>query len=99
MGAGFLAFLPGGQSFEEYFRLEGQPEQEQYLRFLIGVAPAGLHRAYLVDESRVDIAGRRGPSTGIACELCAAVVATQAMKLLLGRGGVPAAPVHMTMDL
>ena len=98
MGAGFLAFLPGGQTFEQYFRLEGQPEQEQYLRFLMGVAPAGLHRAYLVDDTRVDIAGRRGPSTGAACELCAAVVATQALKLLLGRGRVPAAPVHMTID-
>ena len=98
MGAGFLAFLPGGQTFEQYFRLEGQPEQEQYLRFLMGVAPAGLHRAYLVDDTRVDIAGRRGPSTGAACELCAAVVATQALKLLLGRGRVPAAPVHMTVD-
>ena len=98
MGVGFLAFLPGGQSFEQYFRLAGQPETEQYLRFLLGVAPAGLHRGYLVDPSRVDIAGRRGPSTAAACELCAGMVATQALKLLLGRGDVPAAPLHVTFD-
>ena len=98
MGVGFLAFLPGGQTFEQYFRLAGQPQQEQYLRFLLGMAPTGLHRSYLVDDTRVDIAGRRGPSTGAACTLCAGMVATQALKILLGRGKVPAAPVHVTMD-
>lgn len=98
MGTGFLAFLPGGQTFEQYFRLENQPESEQYLRFLLGVAPAGLHRRYLADDTRVDLAGRRGPSTAAACELCAGIVATQALKILLSRGGVPAAPVHLTMD-
>jgi len=98
MGVGFLAFLPGRMSFESYFRLEGQEEPEQYLRFLMGVAPAGLHRHYLVDPTRVDLAGRRGPSTGAACELCAGVVATQAAKLLLGRGAVPHAPTHLHFD-
>ena len=98
MGVGFLAFQPGGQTFEEYFRLAGQDEQEQYLRFLMGVAPAGLHRAYLVDDSRVDLRNRRGPSMAAACELCAGMVATQALKILLNRGGVPAAPDHLTFD-
>lgn len=98
MGVGFLAFLPGGMSFEQYFRLAGQPEQEQYLRFLMGVAPAGLHRPYLADDTRVDLAGRRGPSTVAACELCAGMVATQALKILLHRGGVPAAPTHLHFD-
>lgn len=98
MGVGFLAFRPGGQTFEQYFRLAGQPAQEQYLRFLMGVAPQGLHRAYLVDETRVDLEGKRGPSTAAACELCAGMVATQALKLLLNRGGVPFAPVHLTFD-
>ena len=98
MGVGFLAFLPGGMTFEQYFRLQGRPEAERSLRFLLGVAPRGLHRAYLADDTRVDLAGRRGPSTAAACELCAGMVATQALKLLLGRGGVPHAPVHMHFD-
>lgn len=98
MGVGFLAFAPDGQSFERYFRLAGQSADEKALRFLTGVAPAGLHRAYLVDETRVDLAAKRGPSTSAACELCAGMVATQALKLLLNRGGVPFAPVHLTMD-
>ena len=98
LGVGFLAFLPGRMTFEQYFRLDGQPEHERYLRFLLGVAPKGLHRAYLADDTRVDLAGRSGPSTSAACELCAGMVATQALKLLLRRGGVPAAPVHLHFD-
>ena len=98
MGTGFLAFLPGRMTFEQYFRLEGQSEQERSLRFLLGVAPRGLHRTYLADDTRVDLARRRGPSTAAACELCAGMVATQALKLLLGRGGVPHAPVHVHFD-
>ncbi len=60
MGVGFIAFLPEQMSFEQYFRLEGQPETEQYLRFLMGMVPRGLHRAYLVDPSRLDLAAKRG---------------------------------------
>jgi nitroreductase len=98
MGVGLLAFMPLGMSFEEYFRLEGEPEEEQYLRFLLGVAPAGLHRAYLADPSRVDLANHRGPSTGAACLLCAGAVAAMATRILLLRGDVEAAPVHHHYD-
>ncbi|MBV9749582.1 MAG: ThiF family adenylyltransferase [Acetobacteraceae bacterium] len=98
MGVGLLAFMPGSMSFEKYFRLEGQSEEEQYLRFLLGVAPSGLHRAYLVDPSRVDLANHRGPSTGAACLLCAGAVAAMATRILLLRGGVQAAPVHHHYD-
>lgn len=97
-GVGFLAFVPGGMTFEEYFRLEDKPEQEQFLRFLMGLAPRGLHRSYLVDASRISLAERRGPSTAAACQLCAGVTATVAVKLLLHRGGVRAAPFHHHFD-
>jgi molybdopterin/thiamine biosynthesis adenylyltransferase len=98
MGVGLLVFMPTGMSFEAYFRLEGQPEDEQYLRFLLGVAPSGLHRTYLVDPSRVDLANHRGPSTGAACLLCAGAVAAMATRILLLRGGVEAAPTHHHYD-
>ena len=97
-GVGFLAFVPGGMTFEQYFRFDGQPEDEQFLRFLLGVAPSGLHRTYLVDPSRVDLAARRGPSTAMACQLCAGVASTIALKLLLHRGGVQGAPNHLHFD-
>ena len=98
MGVGYLIFEPRGMDFETYFRFEGQSENEQFLRFLLGLAPAGLHRPYLVDRTRVDLAGRKGPSTVAAIQLCAGVTAAAAVKLLLGRGGVKAAPWHHHFD-
>lgn len=98
MGVGLLAFMPTGMSFEEYFRFDGVPEEERYLRFLMGVAPKGLHRAYLVDPSHVDLANHRGPSTGAACLLCSGAIASMAVRILLLRGGVEAAPVHHHYD-
>jgi len=98
MGAALLNFLPGGMSFEEYFRLEGRAEDEQLLRFLLGLSPAMLQGAYLVDPSAVDLAAHRGPSTPMACELCAGLAATHVLKILLGRGPVPAAPRGLHFD-
>lgn len=98
MGSALLVFLPDRMSFEEYFRLEGCDETEQALRFLVGLAPAGLHRTYLVEPSRIDLAARRGPSTMIACNLCAGFAAAEGIKLLLGRGEVRAAPWGLQYD-
>jgi molybdopterin/thiamine biosynthesis adenylyltransferase len=98
MGTALLAFLPGRMTFEEYFRLDGQPESEQAIRFLIGLSPAMLQRGYLVDRARVNLAAHRGPSTVMACQLCAGVAATEGLKILLGRGDVLAAPWAMQFD-
>ena len=98
MGVALLNFLPGKMTFEEYFRLEGQPESEQGLRFLIGLSPAMPQRGYLADRSRVDFVAQRGPSTAMACQLCAGVAATEALKIMLGRGKVLAAPWGMQFD-
>ena len=98
MSAALLNFLPGSMSFAEYFQLDGHDELEKALRFLIGLAPAVLHRHYLADPSRVDLRARKGPSTIIACQLCAGVAAGEALKILLGRGKVSAAPRGMQFD-
>ncbi|HET7587732.1 MAG TPA: ThiF family adenylyltransferase [Gammaproteobacteria bacterium] len=98
MGAAFLAFIPGQMTFEQYFRLEGQSPDEQQLRFLVGLAPAALHQTYLVDPSAVDIENRRGPSTPMSCQMCAGIAGTQALKILLGRGKVVAAPFGLHFD-
>ena len=41
---------------------------------------------------------RRGPSTVMACQLCAGFAATEALKILLGRGRVVAAPRGVHFD-
>lgn len=92
MGAAVLNFLPGGMSFDDYFRLNDGTEAEKPVRFLMGLAPARLQMGYLADPSAVDFAKRKGPSTIMACQLCAGVAATEALKILLGRGTVRAAP-------
>lgn len=98
MGAALLVFMPGRMSFERYFRLAGCSETEQAARFLAGLSPSMLQLGYLVDPSRVDLTARRGPSTVMACELCAGIAATEALKVLLGRGRVYAAPWGVHFD-
>ena len=98
MGVAFLAFLPGQMTFEEYFRLANQPEDEQLLRFLLGLSPAMLQVSYLVDDTRLDLNAHKGPSTPMACELCAGMAGTHALKILLNRGDVPAAPRGLHFD-
>ncbi|MES9861658.1 MAG: ThiF family adenylyltransferase [Candidatus Thiodiazotropha sp. LLP2] len=98
MGSALLCFLPGKMTFESYFQLEEVEEYQQYLRFLVGLAPARLHQAYLVEPDRIDLIAKRGPSTAMGCELCAGIAASQVLKLLLNRGSVPAAPVGLQFD-
>lgn len=98
MGAALLNFLPGRMTFEEYFRLDGRPEEEQAIRFLVGLAPLALHRTYLADRTAVHLGEQRGPSTAMACQICAGIAATETLKIVLGRGRVRAAPVAIQFD-
>lgn len=98
MGVAVLNFLPGRMTFEDYFGFEGQPESEQVLRFVLGLSPAMLQRSYLADRSQVSLEEHRGPSTIIACQLCAGVAAAEALKMLLGRGPLVAAPFGLHFD-
>lgn len=98
MGAALFNFLPGGMTFEEYFLWGDNSDEEKALRFLVGLAPAGLHGAYLVDPASINFAERRGPSTMMAVQLCAGVAGSEALKILLGRGKVIAAPRGVHFD-
>jgi len=98
MGVALLYFDPRRMSFEQYFRLEGHDRQEQFARFIAGLSPAMLQRHYLADPGAVSFAERRGPSTGMACELCAGVIGTSVLKLVLGRGALRPAPWAMQFD-
>lgn len=97
-GTSYLVFMPGGMSFEEYFRLEGLSEEQQYVNFALGLTPKGFHRSYLADPSRLDLQGKRAPSSAAAVQLCSGVVGTEVVKLLLKRGKVHAAPACHQFD-
>jgi molybdopterin/thiamine biosynthesis adenylyltransferase len=98
MGSAMLVFLPGGMTFEEYFCWEGCTEDEMALKFILGITPRLLQRSYLVDASALDLKSHKGPSTPMACEICAGMAATESLKILLGRGRVLAAPHGLQFD-
>ena len=98
MGVALLYFRPGGMSFEEYFQLEGHDRQEQLARLVAGLSPAMLQRTYLAVPEAIDFPSEQVPSTVMACELCAGVMGTQVLKIVLKRGPLKAAPWGMHWD-
>jgi hypothetical protein len=98
IGTAFLYFSPTGMSAEDYFKWDGQELQEQYARFIAGLSPAMLNRDYLVTPEAVNFQEKRGPSTIMACDLCAGVMGASVLKVLLGRGDIKAVPWGMHFD-
>jgi molybdopterin/thiamine biosynthesis adenylyltransferase len=98
MGAALMVFAPGGMTFERYFRLDGCDRQEQLVRFLVGVAPTAMQRHYLADAARLSLVDESLPSTPMGVDIAAGMAATAALKLLLGRGRVVAAPRVVHFD-
>lgn len=98
MGAALLIFRPGGMSFDEYFRLEGCDFFEQQARFIAGLSPAMPQRRYLAVPNAVNFEEKRGPSTVMACDLCAGIMGVEVLKLLIGRGKISAAPWGLHFD-
>ncbi len=94
----WLVFDPHGMSLDDYFDFrDGQDRLEQLVAFAVGLAPRATHLRYL-DLTQVDIQRERGPSAGLACQLCAGVAAAEVVKILLGRGPVRAAPYYSQFD-
>lgn len=98
MGAAVLNFLPGGMTFEDYFQLEGHEETDQLVRFLVGLSPRMLQKSYLVHQESVDFVKKKGPSTPMACDICAGMAAVQILKILLSRGRILCAPYGQQFD-
>jgi molybdopterin/thiamine biosynthesis adenylyltransferase len=93
-----LVFTPQGMGFDDYFDVGVElPEEQKYLRFAMGLAPRPTHIGYM-DLSRVDLKGGKGPSLNIACQLCASLAATEAVRIILGRPGLKAVPHFLQFD-
>lgn len=94
----WLTFSPTGMSFDEYFDLDDSMDPlDQMIAFLVGLTPRATHRDYM-DMTKVDPATGRGPSAGLACQLCSGVAAAEVMKILLGRDPVRPAPYYFQFD-
>ncbi|MGE3805644.1 MAG: ThiF family adenylyltransferase [Gemmataceae bacterium] len=92
----WLVFDPAGMSFEEYFDLrDGMDRLDQLIAFYAGLTPRGTQLPYM---RGVDLAGGRGPSAALACQLCSGVATAEVLKILLGRGPVQAAPHYAQFD-
>ncbi|GAB3001918.1 ThiF family adenylyltransferase [Psychrosphaera aestuarii] len=99
MGSAYLCFMPGKMSYEQYFRFEDkQTENEQLIQFLIGLSPSMLQRKYLVLPEKADFKAKKGPSTIMGVMFCAAVAASNVLKVLLNRGDVIVAPHGLHFD-
>lgn len=94
-----LVFLPDkGMGFDEYFDIhDGLSDEDKYLQYALGLAPKGLHIRYM-DRKKICLEGKAGPSSAIACQLCAGMAVSEAVKLILGRRGVKAVPYYCQFD-
>lgn len=92
MSVALINFMPGQMSFEDYFQLQDKSELDKILHFLVGLSPAMLQSGYLVDPAAVDLPNHKGPSTSMGCELCAGFAGSQALKIVLKRDNILAAP-------
>lgn len=83
--AAWLLFDPQGMDFDTYFDMhDGMDPLDQASAYAIALAPAGTHWPYL-DLSEVDMKATRGPSLGLACQLCSGIAAAETAKIILGR--------------
>ncbi|MBX3441585.1 MAG: ThiF family adenylyltransferase [Planctomyces sp.] len=97
-GVSWLVFDPQGMPFDRYFDMhDGQSDVDRLIAFTVGLSPAGLHAPY-VDMNYVNLREKYGPSSGLACALCAGVAAAESLKLLLGRGAVRCVPKFAQFD-
>lgn len=100
MGCAFLCFTPDSMSYEDYFRFEEcKDEDEQLIKFLIGLSPSMLQRPYLVDPSTADFNAKKGPSIPMSVKLCAGMACTYVLKILLNRGELVVAPWGLHFDI
>lgn len=97
-GATLQVFSPAGMAFDEYFGISDEMEyMEKMIAFSVGLTPRALHLKYM-DLSRVDLKAGTGPSIASACALCANLIATAVIGVLLKRDTVKPVPHYFQFD-
>ncbi len=97
-GASLITFLPGKMSFDQYFNFKNISFDLKILTFIVGLTPSFMQVRYLVDKRYFDTSKRKAPSTPMGCMVASGVAATEAMKIILQRGPVYAAPWSLHYD-
>ena len=99
MGIALICFKPGSMSFSDYYDFSSSnSDEEKFIKLLIGLSPALLHKKYLVDQSAANFKEMRGPSTPMAIKLCSGLLVSNVVKLVLERGKVICAPKVLQFD-
>jgi molybdopterin/thiamine biosynthesis adenylyltransferase/nitroreductase len=97
--AALLVFMPGqGKDFDTYFNIHDHlSPEDKLLRFFVGLAPRASQALY-IDPAAISMAGKKGPSTGAGCLICSSVLAAEAVRVLLKKKGIRAAPHYFQYD-
>jgi molybdopterin/thiamine biosynthesis adenylyltransferase len=94
----WIVFDPQGLSFDRYFDFsDAMDPVDKLVAFVTGVAPKATQRSY-IDMSYVDFRSRTAPSCAAACHLAAGAIGCEAIKILLKKGSVRAAPYYQQFD-
>ncbi len=84
-GASLLVFDPSGMTFEEYFNIDDAMDySEMMVRFSLGVSPFLIHSSYFRPQS-IDFHDQKAPSLGIGPLMCAVLVGSEIVKIILGK--------------
>jgi molybdopterin/thiamine biosynthesis adenylyltransferase len=102
-GASLQVFSPQGMSFNEYFKMaESKVPEVLYRNVLDGIAPIKIHERYL-DSQVFNVLGAGGqvepPSICPAVHLAAAMVATEAVLIILQKRKSVVIPKCTQIDL
>jgi len=98
--ASLLVFDPKkSPSFEEYFAIKPHMSQiEKALLFALGLAPKPVFLKYL-DLKSINLKNKQGPASVIACYLCSALAAMEAVRIILGHPGLTPVPHYLQFDI
>jgi len=91
-------FTKSSMTFDQYFDMhDTMTYMDSLISFAVGLAPKATHLKYM-KLNFVSLQERTGPSLAIACNLCSAIAATEAVKVMLGKSTVKGAPFYFQFD-